>query len=241
MTASLSTETAPGARQAPDRARTIEERVDEAFRAFVEHARFPCLAGKGVVRRRDHQLGVYGALASVHASDALAADLAEFTRGAHRDSDRFTAFVAVFTGRAPASERAFEQRLWAQLQRLHERDDPATGWDPAVSADPDDPRFSFSFGGRALFVVGLHPRSSRLARRFRWPALVFNAHSQFEQLRREGHYERLRAQIRERDIALQGSPNPNLADFGERSEARQYSGRDSTAAEWRCPFHRGVP
>lgn len=214
--------------------------MDEAFRAFVSHARFPCLAAKGAVRRRDHELGVYGALASAPSSDALASDLAAFTRRAAPGGDRFTAFVAVFTDRAPASERAFEQRLWAQLQRLHERDDPAMGWDPAVSADPNDPRFSFSFGGRALFVVGLHPHSSRLARRFRWPALVFNPHAQFERLRREGRYERLRTQIRERDIELQGSANPNLADFGERSEARQYSGRDTTAAEWRCPFHRGT-
>ena len=43
--------------------------------------------------------------------------------------------------------------------------------------------------------------------------------------------------VRERDIALQGSANPNLADFGERSEARQYSGRVTEPA-WRCPFHR---
>jgi FPC/CPF motif-containing protein YcgG len=31
--------------------------------------------------------------------------------------------------------------------------------------------------------------------------------------------------IRHRDIALQGSTNPMLTDFGEQSEARQYSGR----------------
>jgi FPC/CPF motif-containing protein YcgG len=43
--------------------------------------------------------------------------------------------------------------------------------------------------------------------------------------------------VREREIALQGSLNPNLADFGERSEARQYSGR-AVEDQWRCPFHR---
>jgi len=93
------------------------------------------------------------------------------------------------------------------------------------------------FGGRALFVVGMHPASSRLARRFRWPALVFNPRAQFERLRAEGKFERLRTLVRERDVALQGTPNPTLADFGERSEARQYSGRE-TEPEWRCPFHR---
>jgi FPC/CPF motif-containing protein YcgG len=237
MTVMRAPRTARGPRIVSDRARSIEQRVDDAFCALIGDAGFPCLAAKGAVHRRDYQLCVYGALGSAEASDALAFDLAGFTRRSPPDGDRFTAFVAVFTGRAPASERAFERRLWMQLQRLHERDDPAVGWDPAVSADPDDPRFSFSFGGCAFFIVGLNPRSSRIARRFLWPALVFNPHAQFARLRREGRFERLREQIRERDIALQGSPNPNLADFGERSEARQYSGRDLSAAEWRCPFH----
>lgn len=217
-----------------------DQAVRDAFADFVGDARFPCLAAKATLHAGDGHLHVYGVLGSGPASDALAADLARF---AHRPSAdrRLTAFVAIFTGRPPASERAFERRLWAQLQRLHERDDPAAGWDPAVSADPRDPRFSFSFAGRAFFVVGLHPRSSRLARRFRYPALVFNPHVQFERLRREGGFERLRDRIRARDIALQGSINPSLSDFGERSEAGQYSGRDTTEGPWRCPFHRRTP
>ena len=81
----------------------------------------------------------------------------------------------------------------------------------------------------------MHPASSRHARRFAWPLLVFNAHEQFERLRAQGRFEKLRALIREREWALQGSLNPNLGDFGERSEARQYAGR-SVEGEWRCPF-----
>jgi FPC/CPF motif-containing protein YcgG len=106
-----------------------------------------------------------------------------------------------------------------------------------VSDDPANPHFSFSFAGQALFVVGMHPESSRLSRRFRWPTLVFNPRAQFERLRAEGKFERLRTLVRDRDVALQGTLNPNLADFGERSEARQYSGR-ATEPDWRCPFHR---
>jgi FPC/CPF motif-containing protein YcgG len=83
----------------------------------------------------------------------------------------------------------------------------------------------------------MHPASSRLSRRFHWPTLVFNPRAQFERLRAEGKFERLRALVRERDVALQGTLNPNLADFGERSEARQYSGR-ATEPGWQCPFHR---
>jgi hypothetical protein len=148
------------------------------------------------------------------------------------------AFVAVFPARPPRDELAFEEALWRQLQLLHGRD-PATAWDSSVADDPDDSHFAFSFAGQALFVIGLHARSSRLARRFQWPALVFNPHAQFDRLRAAGHFDRLRAMVREREVALQGALNPNLADFGERSEARQYSGRP-TEADWRCPFHRNA-
>jgi FPC/CPF motif-containing protein YcgG len=218
---------------------SFEQRVDDSFRELVGDVRYPCLAATGTARRGNYQLHVYDSLGSAEASEALADDLAGFTRDLHAQGDAggLTAFVAVFTGRSPATEEAFERLLWIQLQRLHDRD-PAPGWDPTVSADPRDPRFSFSFNGTALFVIGLHPRSSRLARRFRWPALVFNPHAQFDRLRRMGVFERLRDRIRERDLALQGSLNPNLSDFGDRSEARQYSGRDTTGGEWHCPFHQ---
>jgi FPC/CPF motif-containing protein YcgG len=168
----------------------------------------------------------------------LAADLRAYVAAASPSGSPLTALVAVFPARPPLTEQAFERRLWTQLQHLHACDDG--GWDPAASADPDDPRFSFSFMNRALFIVGLHPESSRIARRFAWPALVFNPRAQFDRLRATGRFERLRAAIREREIALQGTLNPNLADFGERSEATQYSGRP-TEADWRCPFHRTSP
>ena len=64
--------------------------------------------------------------------------------------------------------------------------------DPSVSSNPAEPDFSLSFGGRAFFVVGLHPNASRPARRFPRPSLVFNLHKQFEWLRNSGVYERMR-------------------------------------------------
>ena len=74
-----------------------------------------------------------------------------------------------------------------------------------------------------------------MARRFRWPALVFNPHVQFERLRGEGKWKRMQQTIRERDVALQGNINPMLSDFGQSSEARQYSGR-AVEADWQPPF-----
>jgi len=92
-----------------------------------------------------------------------------------------------------------------------------------------------SLGGRAFYVIGLHPGSSRPARRFRCAALVFNLHSQFETLRADGRYDKLREAITQRDIAYSGSRNPMLAVHGVASEARQYSGRQFDG-RWRCLF-----
>ena len=209
--------------------------VENEFRSFVEQPAFPCLAGKGLVRQRGYTLGVYGSLGSESATVDLARDLASFSKAPDSNGPSLAAFVAVFRGRPPKDEVSFESALWSQLQSLHDTD-PASEWDPTVSSNPDDSNFAFSFGGRAFFVVGLHPGSSRIARQFSRAALVFNPHSQFERLRQEGRFERLRTAIRERDLALQNEPNPNLADFGARSEAQQYSGK-ATVQEWRCPFH----
>jgi FPC/CPF motif-containing protein YcgG len=215
----------------------IVARFDREFRAFVGAEGFPCLAGKGTVRRGDHEVGVFGALGSDQSARQLAVSLSDFVRRIPVDGTGLRAFVAIFPDAIPADELVFERRLWRQVQQLHELDELGSEWDPSASADPESAQFSFSFASRALFVVGLHPASSRLSRRFRWPTLVFNPRAQFDRLRAEGRFERLRSSVRERDVALQGTPNPNLADFGEHSEARQYSGR-ATEADWRCPFHR---
>jgi FPC/CPF motif-containing protein YcgG len=214
----------------------VKGRVDAEFRAFVADEGFPCLAGKGAVKRNDYTLGVYPMLGSMEATWLLAVDLGRFTASIPDDGAGMRTFAAVFLGEAPADELAFERALWRQLQRLHDAD-RVVAWDAAVSGDPADAEFSFSFGGRALFVVGLHPASSRLSRQFGWPALMFNPRAQFDRLKAEGRFNRMRDLVRERDVALQGSMNPNLADFGQASEARQYSGR-ATEPGWECPFHQ---
>jgi FPC/CPF motif-containing protein YcgG len=220
---------------APAVLRALAARVRGHFEAFVNDPAFSCLGARAALHHDAYRFGAYGRMAGGEATAALARDLAAFAR--EEGAGEFATFVAAFVDVAPESEGAFEARLWAQLQALHAVD-PAPGWDAAVSDDPADPSFSFSFAGRAFFIVGLHPESSRLARRFGWPVLVFNPHAQFQRLRADGRYGRLRETIRARELALQGSLNPNLAEFGQESEARQYSGR-ATGAAWACPFHRG--
>lgn len=206
--------------------------VRDALRRFVGERGYPCVMAKSVLRRDQLTLGTYPAVGAP-AADALARDLAAFAR-APEPKRGFRSFIAAFGGEAPADERAFERRLWETLRALHARDHAA--WDSAVSSDPAQPNFSFSFADRAFYVVGMHPRASRPARRFERPLIAFNLHEQFERLRRTGRYAKVRSAIRNRDRAFAGSLNPMVEDFGKRSEARQYAGRAVDPA-WRCPFH----
>lgn len=212
--------------------------VHDALRATVLSPGFSCVGAKAAVQAGDYRAGFYGALGSAEATAGLARDLFSFVEEQESSSGDFSTFVASFAGPDATDEAGFERLLWEQLQRLHEEDRRHHRWDPSFSPDPEDPEFAFSFAEKAFFVVGLHPSSSRFARRFAWPTLVFNAHTQFRRLREEGRYARMQEVIRSRELGLQGTLNPNLGDFGVRSEARQYSGR-AAEEDWRCPFSAG--
>ncbi|MEO8578307.1 MAG: guanitoxin biosynthesis heme-dependent pre-guanitoxin N-hydroxylase GntA [Gemmatimonadales bacterium] len=215
-------------------------RAQRAFAAFIRDPSFPCLGAKGALRQGGCRVGLYGSLGSAAEAERLATDLGEFNESFDNNTKGLTAFAAMFPDQPPETEISFETSMWKELQSLHEHDVHAGQWARDASDDPADPDFSFSFGGRAFFIIGLHPASSRIARRFEMPTLVFNPRSQFTQLRDDGRFEPLKSATRARDIALQGDLNPNLADFGSSSEARQYSGR-KVEDDWACPFHRKAP
>jgi FPC/CPF motif-containing protein YcgG len=215
----------------------VVERIRDELTQLITSPDYPCIGARSSLRRAGTQVEVYGPMTEPETTRRLAADLEQFAADEAAGGSRtFVAFVAIFAEAAPDTELAFETRLWGQLTSLAAHD-AGSAWSPKHSADADDPHFAFSLGGTPFFVIGLHPESSRIARRLAWPALVFNPHAQFDRLRAEDRFESMRRTIRARDVKLQGSVNPNLADAGERSEARQYSGR-ATEAGWRCPFHR---
>ena len=210
----------------------------DQFRAFVTASEFPCVGAKSALFRRQMRVLVARELSSSWDDLRIYTSLLDFA-GQYRAAPLlFQSFAVVFDGSAPATEGEFEHHLWQRLQSLSDKD----VWygnqpDPRISSDPDSPHFSLSFGGEGFFVVGLHPAASRPARRFEHPALVFNLHDQFEQLRAEGRYDKLREAILDRDLRLAGSANPMLARHGQSSEARQYSGR-AVDQDWACPFQR---
>ena len=214
---------------------------DERQRFLDRIARpsFPCVGAKSAAAQQGIEFFEAGDLRCPRDDAALLAALQRFAGAAAPDA-LFLSFVAAFPATPKLDEAGFEAALWQRLQALHEADAARFAWDPSVSRDPASPDFSMSLGGRAFYVIGLHPGASRRARRFPFAAMVFNLHSQFETLRGDGRYDKLRAAITERDIAYSGSRNPMMQVHGEASEARQYSGR-IVGAEWRCPFSARQP
>ena len=209
--------------------------IAAAIEEMVAHPEFPCLGARSVFRRDAATLVVLDDLADTGPGgslDTLGATLARYAHEVDADGD-LVSFVACFRGPVPDEERDFEALLWGALQHLHDNDDAP--WADGVAADPENPHFAFSVAGTAFFVVGLHPNASRVARRAPVPTLVFNLHEQFERMRGDGRYQRMRDTIRRRDTDLQGYLNPMVSDHGETSEARQYAGR-AVPADWTPPF-----
>jgi uncharacterized protein len=216
-----------------DKLVSVKNFVEHQLRSMVLSDYFPCVGARSAFKSGGYAFRLYKDMAIADSINAMAGDLTEFIANPP-STGPFVTFVATFMKPIGIHDEShWDALVWRALQFLHASD--VQSWDPSVSDDPGAPDFSFSFGGRAFFVVGLHPGASRYARRFAWPSLVFNLHEQFERLRREGKFPRFQETIRNRDVRLQGSLNPNLSDFGDASDATQYSGMP-TGPEWICPF-----
>ncbi|MFF5056665.1 guanitoxin biosynthesis heme-dependent pre-guanitoxin N-hydroxylase GntA [Micromonospora sp. NPDC000663] len=200
---------------------------------------FSCLGARASVRRKSLFHAELPPLGAPDTAAPLHAAIESFVKDQLRDTEDFATLVAVFAGPDDLSEQSFETLLWRQLSDLHTVDSTRFDWTPEVERDPASPYFGFSVAGHPFFLVGMHSNASRASRRFPLPAIAFNSHRQFRRLRSTGTYGRLQARIRDREQRLQGSINPNLADPGEDSEAKQYSGR-ATSPDWQCPF-RSAP
>lgn len=210
-------------------------RARELLLEKIDSDSFACVAGKTALLRSTIVHHHFGELAAAQTTEALYPLLVDFARNKDEVDPLLASFAATFDASGPVDEGEFERLLWDQLQALHDIDVTRYPWSPLVDPDPSSRRFGFSVGEHPFFVVGLHPGASRVSRRFPLPTLVFNSHVQFERLKANGGYQRIQREVRRREIALQGAINPNLADFGEDSEARQYSGM-AVADAWVCPF-----
>ena len=212
------------------------EELEAAIAAMISQPQFPCVGAKSALARDNLKVIAGHSLDSNWDDLAIHRALLAWAREYRDSTEGLRSLAVIFDGPLDLSETEFENLLWARIQSLADKDAwLGQNYDARVSADPKDPHFSLSFGGEAFFVIGLHPNASRPARRFSHPMLVFNLHDQFEQLREQGTYEKMRETILARDEKLAGDINPMLATYGEASEARQYSGRQ-VAEDWQCPF-----
>jgi FPC/CPF motif-containing protein YcgG len=202
------------------------------FTDFITDRAFPCVGAKSASNRGRMDMIVCDQMGTDESAQQLCSGLAQFSARYPEPGEDPVSFVAIFQADA-GGEDEFHEKLWRQLQLVHDLDATRFSWARGVSDDPASNDFSFSVAGRAFFVVGLHPRSSRLARRPPRPTLVFNFHEQFEAMKASGRYAKLQSAIRQRDMELQGYINPVLAQFGAASEAQQYSGKHGGG----CPFH----
>jgi FPC/CPF motif-containing protein YcgG len=217
---------------------TIPHPLIAEFENFIRDPGFPCVGAKAALSKGQMEVVLASDIRSAWDDLDIHARIRELVDLYRQNPAPFRSLAIIFAEDAGLDEVGFERHLWQRLQSLSDKDD----WlgqeqDKRVAHDPNHPEFSVSFGGEAFFIVGLHLQASRPARRFMRPAMVFNLHDQFELLRAEDRYEKLRASIIDRDVKIAGSPNPMLAGHGEVSAARQYSGR-AVESGWKCPYHR---
>ena len=203
------------------------------FDKFILDGDHPCVMAKTVFSSKKYMLRSYKNFGSEMAARKILNDISEYLSNLKEMSDGYYSFIAVFDDELNVNELQYEVLLWDQLQKIHNLD--KTAWDSEVSNDPQADNFSFSILGQSFYIVGMHPNSSRDARKSPKPTLIFNLHSQFQRLKDKHVYDRVKKIIRSRDKLKNGSVNPMMLDFGEKSEASQYSGR-KVGDNWVCPF-----
>jgi FPC/CPF motif-containing protein YcgG len=207
----------------------------QAFIDLVSNASFPCIAARSAVKAGKIAIFESSHFARPFDDRLILNFLYDFIDGYRENNDLFTSAAVLFHGPCNLLEDEFDSLLWKKLQALHDLDCQNYQYDQRVESNPESGNFSFSLKEEAFFIIGLHPGSSRPARNLKYPAIVFNPHQQFEKLRTDNKFEKMKLVIRKRDLEITGSINPMLSDFGERSETFQYSGKAYDAG-WSCPL-----
>lgn len=209
--------------------------IIEAYRLFLDNKEFPCIAAKAAAAHENIRTMVCDHMACPKDDRSIVEFIYNFVDEYRASPIMYTSAVVIFEGPSLCSEEDFDSLMWLRLQSISDIDAQRFRWNRNVSNDPKSPKFSFSFKEEPFYIIGLHPGSSRRARQFQYPALVFNPHDQFEKLRESGKYLAMKSAVRKRDEIYSGSVNPMLSDFGESPEVVQYSGR-AYDENWTCPF-----
>lgn len=197
--------------------------MKEILSRFIFQTDFPCIMAKSLFKKGNVQ--TYSIKDPLHPKTQkfVLERMYGFIEEFRRAPEKLSSFiVGLEVGKLSFPE--FEKIFWKFLSDIYLLDKELYSHDSRVSADPYEGNFSFSIKEESFFILGLHPESPRKSRRFSIPTIVFNPHEQFERLRKEGVFKKIRTLIRRKDEELQGEKNPMLSDFGGRSEVFQYLG-----------------
>ncbi len=216
-------------------ARNKAETIKQEYLSYLDKNDFVCVAAKAALAKQQIHCFVAGHIACPNDDGSILNFLYKFVDEYRSSNELYHSAAVIFQGPEFINAQMFETFMWHRLQALSDLDAVNYNYDNRVDQDTSSSNFSFSLKKESMFIIGLHPASSRPARSFKYPALVFNPHMQFEQLRGSGKYDKMKYAVRKRDIALSGSINPMLKDFGDASEVYQYSGRQYDKA-WQCPL-----
>ena len=213
----------------------VDRDIVSQYFAHIADNGFPCIAAKAALAASQIKVFVADHLGCPKDDRDILEHVYEFVDAYRSSKEFYHSAVVIFKGPEACTEETFDKLLWTRLQALSDLDAERYAWDSRVDNDPNSPNFSFSLKEEAFYIIGLHGNSSRKARQFRYPTLIFNPHEQFQKLRAQQKYLPMRSAVRKRDLKLSGSINPMLADFGESSEVFQYSGKRYDRS-WQCPF-----
>jgi len=214
----------------------VAETILEEFENFVLDGAYPCVAARAALSRGHVPCFIANNIAEADDDPRILVFIYDFIMQFRKAKSTLHSAAVIFTGPVTINEEDFDTFFWHRLQNLSRLDAGRFPYDARVSSDPASPDFSFSLGEEAFFIIGLHPGSSRPSRRFKYPGMIFNPHAQFVKLRASHQYDKMKNIVRKRDKIYSGDINPMLKDFGEASEAMQYTGRQYHEG-WTCPLH----
>lgn len=213
----------------------FDEMIILEYKEFLADKGFPCIAAKAALKKNQIRCMVAMHMACPANDHEILNFLYTFV-DLYRDSkESFHSAAVIFKEPAQLDENTFDTLLWQRLNALSILDHKKYNHDPRVDSNPSSSHYSFSLKEEAFFIIGLHPGSHRRSRQFRYPALIFNPHAEFEKLRNTNRYSKMKGAVRKRDVLYSGSVNPMLADFGDASEVYQYSGIEYPR-NWTCPL-----
>lgn len=203
----------------------MEDVFKSKLNSIILQNNFPCIMAKAIAQKGFFKTFSIPNLNKESVEVALK-KLQSFVSEMKSRNEKLSSCAVVIQDENLVDFESFEKSFWSFLKEMNSLDKKTYKPDPTVDADPTSSNFSYSIKEESFFIIALHPKSPRWARRFSYPTIVFNPHKQFTELRKKGTFNKIRDLIRVKDKLLQGTENKMLKNFGEKSEVYQYLGKD---------------